>query len=325
MKFILKSNLKSAFTLLEIIVAVAVLSVMVSFMFSILTASLTMWKTGNKGIEASRVAAIGLNIISKDLSQAVAGSFTFQFQSPAGATSPTTSKNIIIPFEAISNPTHTINMGGSSVNAAGSQQLRAIVSTTDTNSPYKEIGLMCVRLGANYGPMQAKKYYLVMKDLNSAVFNTGGAAWTYSNGNYVNFIPIADNCIRLKIDYALEPFSWDTNTGSWENTTGLIFTTAWPNNNTLEFPDKSARTASPPTAPMGITSYNRLAGVLLSITLIDADTMEKIEAVNNGAALTQEEIDASDPDSTPSTPVEKLVKSGASTIRRFVPFNPPQY
>ena len=315
-----QNNSCNGFTLLEIIVAVTVLSIMVSFMFSILTASLAMWKNGSKSIEASRVAAIGLNNIAKDLANAVCGNFTVQFEATAAGNA-TASTNVVIPFEAILSPTHTIGMGGSSANADGSQLIRAIVSTKETNNPYKEIGLMCVRLGNDLGPMQANKYYLVMKDLNSAVFNTSNSSsWNYNNGQYLNFIPLADNCIRLRCDYAIEPFTWNATSSSWTNSAGFNFTNAWNNNNTFEFPDKRARALN-----AAITSYNRLAGVMLSATVVDYDTMEKIEALKNGAALTQAEIDASDPDSTPSSPVEKLIKTGSTTVRKFVPFNPSQY
>lgn len=322
-----KSQYRNAFTLLEILVALTILSIMVVFMFTIIDSTARLWRVGNKQMEAARAANIGMNALAENLSKIVCGTYSIQYSNGV-------SSNVVIPFESILNPSHTLNLGGGAVNAEGSQMLRAVVSTGDGS--FKEIGLMCVFLSDEdgYDSMEGGRYYLVFKDLLSGTLNIDGlSSWPYNNGTTINFIPIIDNCVRLKFEYAIRRFTnvSYTNSGttnwSWSNnafSSGgyLDFTNNWTHTNNFEFPYRRMRELDPTNAAN--LTYDRLCGVLITATIIDSDTAEKIAQLTDGTALTEEQINAIFSGDV-SNPIQRLLKSGAVTLKRFVPFNPPQY
>lgn len=345
-------NIDKGFTLLEILVALSILSIMVVFMFTLIDATTRLWRVGSKQMEAARAANIGLNLVFEDLSKAVCGNYSIQYSNPVDGE--LVAGSVVIPFETILTPANTLNLGGGAINAEGSQMLRAVVSTDDGS--FKEIGLMCVFMSDEdgYDSMEGGKYYLVYKNLPTVeaaselnerynelgdyfdygTFNVNGMeSWPYNNGTTNQFLPIVDNCIRLKFEYAIKrfskmeyvnPSSGGTTNWSWLNVpyeggNYISYINNWPHRNTFEFPFKRMRDLD-----SDIGTYDRLCGILITATIIDPETAEKISAMKDGSALTLAEIDeiiSGDGDSD----FANLFKSAPVTLRRFIPIHPPQY
>lgn len=295
---------KAAFTLLEILVALAILSIMMAFLFGMIGSGTRLWETGNKRIEATQAARVGLNSIERDLRQAFAGSVT-TYKSDGTAVQNTA------PFEAIDSPQSTLNLGGGAANAAGSQQLRAVVSTGDPNDPYKEIGLMCVYMGDGYDAMEPDRYYLVLKFLPATLppgaqnmdpgqfFMQGPGTWN-SSGREENFIPLIDNCIRLTLRYYGDPATGDPDDPA--------YAPDWHNNWN-------------PANPAGRLPL----GVLVTLTVLDSRTAEKVKAVTGGGALSDGDITAgiaaAQGQGAANSNLQRLIAQGVVTMSRFIPLN----
>ena len=292
----------SAFTLLEVLVATAVLAMMMTVLFNLLGASTKLWEIGNKKIEAAQVARVGLNTIASDLKNAVSANNTAQ----------TSSGNVtcIIPFVALGSNTTTslaLNSGGAA-NALGSQQMAGVLLTDNPDIPYNEFGYMAVYLNDpnGYDSMIGKRYYLVKQ--TDDVGSTGGNV--YFSGNVSNnwmsttvspqsgaYYPVVENCIRLKFNYygnttdSTGTPNWVPN---WENSSGPI--------------------------------VDRLPlGVLVTISIVDSRTATKLAALSNNSALSESDItaglDAAAGNGTVSDPIPSLISQGSVTLSRFIPFN----
>ena len=119
------------------------------------------------------------------------------------------------------------------------------------------------------------------------------SSWSFTTGIWSNFAPIIDNCIGLTFNYA------------YKNGTSIDWTTT-PN----QTPTSNNFTSLP-------------LGVLVTITVLDSKTAEKVAAIKGTSALTQQEIDnglSSSPLAT-LTPAERLISQGFVTMSRFIPFN----
>jgi prepilin-type N-terminal cleavage/methylation domain-containing protein len=297
-----RTHQPGAFTLLEILVALAILSIMMAFLSTMIGSGARLWETGNKRIEATQAARVGLNTIERELRKAFAGQVT-TYKSDGTAVQNTA------PFEAIGTPTDTLGLEGGASNAEGSQQLRAVVSTGDPADPYKEIGLMCVHLGSGgYGAMEGGRYYCVLAQPYDAAeetydgnfFQQTPAPWAFAPSEEENFLPLMDNCIRLTFRYY-----GDQNTGD-------------PNDPAYN-PDWTAAGWSPQN-PAGRPPL----GVLVTLTVLDSRSAEKVDALTSGAALSDADISGgitAAQAGNPANNIQRLVAQGAVTMSRFIPFN----
>ena len=286
----------SAFTLLEVLVATAVLAMMLAFLFNLMGATSKLWEVGNKKMEAAQAARVGLSIISKDLKNAFAGNMT-TYNGTGGP------RLNYACFLAYDSPPNTLNLAGSST-VNGTHQLRAIVLTQNPDKPFDEIGLQCVYMTANHpSGMSINKSYLARKKVdydtgrfyltNNNTTSLTASSWPFNTGTWSNFAPIVDNCI------------------------GLTFNYAYRNGNSI------AWTTSPNQTPTANNFTSLPLGVLVTITVLDSKTAEKIAAIKGNSPLTGLEITNGLSSSPPSnlTPVERLISQGSVTMSRFIPFN----
>ena len=277
---------KKGFTLVELLVATAILAMMVGLMFSMLSGSMAAFESGNKRIEAAQIARVGLNIIANDLRRAIA-------DQQISYTSNGTQITNTIPFLAVNTPTDTIDLGGEPVNAEGSQQLFGVLATGKTNQPFEEFGYICAYLGTDDEAhnLAGKRYYLVRKSSTTteANFYLQGNATTNFAGGSDAFSPIVENCIRLELSYPQTNAAGDIDTA-------FGFSKVW-------------------------TSKSRLpAGVLVSIWVLDSKTATKLAAINNGP-LTALQIGRITNTADPTDATERLLKQGTVRMQRFIPLN----
>lgn len=279
-----------AFTILEVLVAVAVLAVMMTFLFDLLGSSAKLWEIGNRKIEAAQTARVGLNIMANDLQNAFAGNMT-------SFTSTGTRVNNIAPFLAVNNPldSDVIDLGGGALNASGSQQLFGVLSSGDTSQPFKEFGYLCVFLNSADGtdPMIGYRYYLVRKLANGTAANGNFFLRSADNswaGDSTDFSPVIDNCVRMTLEY---------------------------------FGNEAAPNGTPDwTADGSWTPTDRLPlGVLVTVTVLDSKSAMKVATVKGNAPLTEGEIDSIFDPSPPDDGLETILRQGSVTMSRFIPLN----
>jgi hypothetical protein len=276
---------------LELLVALAVMSMMLAFMFNLMGASLSFWETGNRRMEAAQAARVGLNIMAKDLKNAFAGNMT------SFTANGTAIKNIA-PFQAVASPSNTLGLGGGAQNSPGSNQLCGVLLSGNSSVPYNEFGYQAVFLVGSNGTesMIGNRYYLVRKVDN--IGTTGGNFFFQGFPNptwfadSTEFYPIIDNCIRLVFQYYGNQTS-ATGTPGW--------TSAWS-----------------PTDRLPL-------GVLVTATVLDSRTVEKLSSLNNNSAFSEADItagiNAANGNGSTSNNIQRLISQGAVTVRRFIPLN----
>lgn len=261
---------------------------MMTFLFDMVGSSARLWEIGNKKIEAAQAARVGLNIMAADLQNAFAGNMT-------SYTSNGTAVTNIAPFLAKEAPDDAIDLGGGAVNAEGSQQLFGVLSSGDTSQPYKEFGYLCVFIADADGadPMIGDRYYLVRKLANGSAAKGNFFLRAADNDwadDSTDFNPVIDNCLRVTFEY-------------YGNETSADGDPSWTSNGTW-------------------TPTDRLPlGVLVTVTVLDSKTAIKVADVKNNAALTEGEIDSIFESGAPADGVETLLRQGAVTMSRFIPFN----
>jgi prepilin-type N-terminal cleavage/methylation domain-containing protein len=287
---------REAFTLLEMLVAMAVVGLMMAFMFNMVAQAIRTWEVGGRRMEGAQAARVGMNYIAQELQFAMAG-----VRSAPGNPTP----NILntITFVAIRNATAI--PGGSSPNlvaSAGSDQLFFVAPVGAVGSdrnPFGEVGYMNLfarSTGAYH--MTGQRYYLVRHG-----FIAGGTNIDYSDfynrgintnisTNWINTptvgnenrTPIVDNCIQLKFEYAVKKSDGGFNmTNSWTNRTNL---------------------------PLG---------VLVTMRVLDTKSANRIAALRGDNPLTVQQLESLTNGQPSTDPVVGILREGTTTLRRFVP------
>lgn len=204
---------RDAFSLIEILVAMAVLAMLMTFMFSMVGGTSRLWERGNAKIEAAQAARVGLNRMAEDLESALS----------AIAVSFDPSKTSVVPFLA-SSAQDTRGQTSSEI-ANGSDQVFGVRLTGDPSSPFREFGYLCtyINVPGGWGSMRGNRYFLVQHRVNpaSGKFYMQSSGWTPSTAGVSNRLPLIDNCVRFEMEYA------NTNGG------GLTWTKSWPSQTNL--------------------------------------------------------------------------------------------
>jgi len=283
-----------AFSLLELLVAVTILSVMVVFMFAIVSQTISTWEIGNRRIEAAQAARVGLNTIANDLQFAFAGNFVTGDLSGGNVTN-------VAPFFSSTNATSIAGSvsGMTLVPATNSDQIfvvRPLGDLSSIDNPLEEVGYLCTFVESDRGNhgLTGWNYALLRHRTQWASMNAffrGPPTTNWINvpsGSFLNDrAPIIDNCIRFKLSYA-------TNSAGPNPT--LSFTDTWTNQTSL------------PRA------------VLAEVIVVDSKTMSKVKQVlrGRGSQLTDDEINSITNFSDTNT-VPRLLRQGAVVMRRLIP------
>jgi type II secretory pathway pseudopilin PulG len=282
----------SAFSLLEMLVATAVLSLMMVFMFNLVGASMRAWESGARGIEGAQAARIGLDRMTTDLRNAVAGAF------PVKQMNGTVRTNFL-PFFATNNARTLPGQGAGAVAVPGSGMLFAVAPVADataTNGPFSEVGFMVAYLSTDQGisTMGGRRYYL----LRHAPFRSGVGAvtepvnncfyrgqpnnrWFEEGISTTNRPSIVDNCYQMTLRFA---------------------SNSAPPGGELQFTDRWTNQTSLP------------AGVLIGLKVMDAKTAARI------AQLRPEGLTSGDLDPASSSEVSQVLRAGTVEVTRFIPF-----
>jgi prepilin-type N-terminal cleavage/methylation domain-containing protein len=278
----------AGFTLLEILVAVTVLSMMMVFMFTLLGHAISTWEIGNRRMEAAQMARVGLNRMASDLEYAFAG------VAVAPNLSGSDSFTNISPIAAFNNASPSIpGVGaGNLASSPGSDQIYFIGTSGDpSNDVFQKLGYVCalVTNPDGYDFAAPLKYYLFRRSRGGAGddFHLRNTSTSLSlGGSGAQFVPLVDNCVRMELQYA------STNSGS------LAFSDTWTSTTSLP------------------------AGILVTLVMIDSKAATKISQSKGTSPLTAEEIDSITNFSLiPPTPEAAILRRGSATMRRFIPFH----
>ncbi len=300
---------REAFTLLEMLVAMAVVGLMMTFMFNMVAQAIRTWEVGGRRMEGAQAARIGMNYLAQELQFAMAGLRTSRGPDVVN----------IIPFLAVPNASVIPGDAGRTTIAApaNSDQLFFVAPVgawaSDSNaprwlSPFGEIGYMTLfAKSTGVSTMIGQRYYLVrhggrvgaldnafppsannstLRDFyyrgpNSNSFSTN---WITNRTENYNKVPLVDNCYQLKLQYA-----------STNNSGAIVWTTNWPNQTALPI------------------------GVLVTMRVLDAKSANRIAALRGDTNLTVQQLEALTNGQVSSDPVVGILREGTTTLRRFVP------
>ena len=233
------------FSLLELLVAMAILSMLMTMMFSLLGGTISLWELGNKRIEAAQTARVGLNIIANDLRRAISDQ-QISYTTTGGNTTCT------IPFVATST------------------NLYGILATGKTNQPFEEFGYTCTKNTDANSVMMTGRCYLVRSysgtnlgsQTHSDFYQRGTANPNFTNAFESQF-PIIENCVKLEFSYLSANYTYSA--GNFTETLKPLSST-W-DANTFENPSFATRNATDP--------YEKLVGILVSVWVLDSRAAEK--------------------------------------------------
>ncbi len=276
-------------------VAIAVLSMMMAFVFTLLSRTIATWEIGNRRLEASITARVGLNIVAQELELAFSGSQIIDTLPPTG------SQTNIFPIAAFKSAKQIPGVTSQKVVAApGSDQIFFIFPTgysymNPSGLPYAESGFMCAFVNdptghQNMGP----GYYLVKHRQGPEDFyfrgntNTVTTTWFSQNSGSADVrIPIIDNCLR----FTLTPMQ--------TNAKGeLSALNNWTSFNTL-----------PP----------EVVGFIAEVVTIDSRTAAKLGQIHGGELLEESDIDSITNSANPASDLQRLLREGSVVMQRYIP------
>ena len=291
------SRPSAGFTLLEMLTAIAVLSLMMVFMFNIAGQSVRAWETGGRRMETAQAGRIGMNLLASELRYAFAGVAT---NSGTNATAVFSNFATFVATDGLPGET-----SGSLAAVPGSQSLFFISPVgphdADGGVPFAEIGYlpMFIAKRDGYLSMAGGSYALVRHGSTPGSTNNtnnhyqdfyqreapDGAWVTTASAEANNRTPLVDNCIRFSLEFATNSggtISWITN---WTSQTNL---------------------------PLG---------VLVTMLVLDSKSAVKLSQINGLDVLDAATIDKATND-TPlgqSDVAARILREGTTVLRRFVP------
>jgi prepilin-type N-terminal cleavage/methylation domain-containing protein len=232
---------KSGFSLLEVLVAMAILSIMMVFLFNFTSQSILGWESGTRQVEVSRAARVGLDYMASELQYAIAGSMLSR---PNASTTET----VTAPFYVL--PSASKLPGGDAARwkiSPNSGMVFAIAPLSSDSNRLGEIGFFSAQITdkEGYNEMPANSFYLVMH----RVRDTGSAANFY----FKNTSPIPTSWVNTGDFNPLIPNCYSLNMKFFENKDGKLSEVAtWPTLDKLP------------------------AGILLSIKVMDDKTASRV-------------------------------------------------
>ncbi len=299
----MKEPTPNAFSLAEMLVALAVLSLMMIFMFNVVAQATQAWETGGRRMEAAQAARVGLERMAFDLQQAMAGRF-------AAAT--LTNTNFLtnnVPFFSGRDPRNLPGETAALVSAPSSDQIFVVAPVAEamaTNGPFAEVGYFAAynTRSTGFHSLTGLRYYLlrhspygtnsvrvgseppqtVMQPVNDFYYRggtTNATNWvTTTSASTTNRVSLIENCYQVQLAYA-------SNTPS-----GLQFSTnVWTDRVSLP------------------------AGVLVTVKVMDAKTAARVAQVAGAGGLTPADVA-----SNSTTPAGRILRAGTVEVSRFIPF-----
>jgi type II secretory pathway pseudopilin PulG len=278
------------------LVAMAVLSIMMAFLFNLVAQTIRAWEGGSRQVEAAQAARLGLETMADELQFAFGGSAVAASLTAGGA-----GKTNIVPFFSANIATTDLGLPSALPRAPASGQIFAVAPVASASNVFHEFGYVSVYAtradsGEGYGTMRGRRYYL----LRHAVHATNSGEAGRGDFFYAN-VPAADGQWLSESDRAVSDVQNATRTPLIPNCYQLKFSYASNNNGVLSFSDQW-------------TAGDRLpAGVLITAKVMDEKTAARI-AVLQSNGLTANDV------AFTTDPVGRILREGTVEVHRFVPF-----
>ena len=281
------------FSLLEVLVAMAVLSVMMVFLFNLVAQTMRAWELGNKQVEATQVARIGLEVMAQNLQFALGGSRAALQLTGTNATTN------IVPFHSVNNANDALGLpSGAFIPAPSSGQIFALAP-----QPLSEVGFMSVYVVGTsgglegYHDMRGRRYFLMRHSV----------AGTNTTNTMANF--------AYKGSISASEKGWVTETNGSRQVTDGFRTALVQNCYQLSFRYASNNTSGVLQFFTNWTSVGSLpAGVLVTAKVMDEKTAGRIAQLKpNGLSATDVAPDA-------TNAIAQILREGTVEVSRFIPF-----
>lgn len=283
------------FTLIEILAATGILSIMFTIMFGILQQTSKGWQAANRRVEASQVARLALDQIASDLENCVA---VVQSNVPVPGSATTTNYAYGFYHDTPSSMNSLPGMG--SINISLPNDFIFMVtpympSLQNGGSDLCEVGYIPVFNAAttNIQSMRPKRYYLLRHlPLNPANVSASGSfssvAGFQPNNDFLknpnnwwntpdnprvsqtNLVPFVDNCLKFKVRFFTTNASGGlTNSDTWGRPTNSGGSVRWEGS---------------PNKVQGLP-----LGAVITMCVVDERTGERIWRVRGATALDRPE------------------------------------
>lgn len=296
----MKSRLPSpSFTLVELLAATGVLSILFTIMFGILQQTSAGWQAANRRVEASQVARLALDQIASDLENCVAVASTNFL--PSGTT------NYAFGFAHSNGPSGAFPSATGISYAPPNDSIAVVTpffpSRTSGQSDLYEVGYSAIFVDRadGYSTMRGRRHYLLRFTTlsnqagriifaNDFLSNSNGWETTPPGVSTVLRLPFVDNCLKFDVQFI-------DNTGATNAT--------WPR-----------------AGAVGWTGLPRAAEITLCV--VDDRAAERLNRLNGSAALSPAVI-AALPTNWSAVPanLRPTLQSSVMTFTRRVHFKNP--
>lgn len=275
------------FTLLELLVATTVLSLMMVFLFTLVSQTLRAWDNGNRRVEAAQAARVGLQRMAEDLQFALGGVGTALPLTVGGAT-----RTASIPFFATNSASTTHGFPGSFTAAPSSAQIFTVAPIQSRTNELGEIGYLSLYCNtpSGYDHIPGPRYYLMRHMIPGTGSTPSGnfyfsgipdSTWLTEGNNAIQNrrrTPIIPNCYQINLLYASN------------SPGGLTFQPTWTSQTNLP------------------------AGILVTAKVMDSKTADRV------ARMQPSGLGTSDVAANSSTDVGRVLREGTVEVSRFIPF-----
>ena len=273
----------ASFTLVEILAAMGILSVLMTIMFGILQQTSVGWQAANRRVEASQVARLALDQIATDLENCVAVAQA-NVPLPTGKTT-----DYAFGFVHSNAPTATPSwLAPGSVDIAPGNHYIYVTTSYPGNLAAGTAGLcevgyipVFVTRVDGYSTMRGGRHYLLrhmpfdygsaaassltnVPPLNDFLANPSEWETTPPGVTTTNRLPFVDNCIKFRVDL------FYTNNNS----------TTFSTNSTWGRPTTAGTWSGNPAGIQGLP-----VGAVITLCVVDEKTAERLNRLNSGAAL----------------------------------------
>lgn len=291
----------SAFSLLEMLVAMGVLTLMMVFLFNLVAQTIRAWETGSKQVEAAQAARIGLDTMAQDLQFALGGSRVAPPLQVGGV-----SKTNIVPFFSTNNAQSQLGLTANNIlMARSSGQIFAVAPLAAAAGELYELGYFSAYVltsGSEEGfhDMRGRRYVL-MRHAIPSTNNSASTGTPRADFFYTGTLPPP-----AAAQWLIEPSTRSVQDGY---RTSLI-----PNCYQLTFRYASNIGGVLSFGPTWTAGDRLPAGVLVSAKVMDEKTAARI------AQLRPNGLTEADLANGSTTDAALVLRQGTADVHRFVPF-----
>jgi len=300
-----------SFTLVELLAATAVLSILFTIMFGILQQTSAGWQAANRRVEASQVARLALDQIASDLENCVTVAATGFF--PAGST------NYAFGFAHSNGPSGAFP-SATGVSYSPPNDSIAVVtpyssSGTLAQGDLYEVGYASVFVDRvdGYSTMRGRRHYLLRFTsrsnqagntvfVNDFLSNSNAWETTPPGISTVLRLPMVDNCLKFNVEFF------------YTNASGTLLTSA-----TWGRPSTNSTWQGSPNGSVGLP-----LGADIQMCVVDDRTAERLSRLNGRLALSATVI-AALPTNWGAVPanLRPTLQSSVMTFQRRIYFKNP--